>query len=84
MRRRAYKYLTVTDLLKALLGDGFVNTFQHATMGAVFSVDECYSSLPGSSQRANELAGWRSRANANRGVSTMEVVFCALVRAAAI
>jgi hypothetical protein len=30
-------------------------------MGAVFSVDECYSALPDSSQRANELAGWRSR-----------------------
>jgi hypothetical protein len=38
----------VTDLLKALLGNGSVNTFQHATMGAVFSVDECYSSLLGS------------------------------------
>jgi hypothetical protein len=44
-------------------------------MGAVFSLDECYSSLPGGSQRANELAGWRSRGNPNRGVSTMEAVF---------
>jgi hypothetical protein len=44
-------------------------------MGAVFSVDECYSSLLGSSQRAKELAEWRSRANPNRGVSTMEAVF---------
>jgi hypothetical protein len=35
----------VTDLLKALLGNGSVNTFQQATMGDVFSVDECYSSL---------------------------------------
>jgi hypothetical protein len=41
-------YDTVTDLLKALLGKGSVNTFQHATMGAVFSVDECYSSFLGS------------------------------------
>jgi hypothetical protein len=38
----------VTNLLKALLGNGTVNTFQHGTMGAVFSVDECYSSLLGS------------------------------------
>jgi hypothetical protein len=37
----------VTDLLKTLLGNGLVNMFQHATMGAVFSVDECYSSLLG-------------------------------------
>jgi hypothetical protein len=44
-------------------------------MGAVFSVDECYSSLLDSSQRANELAGWRSRGKPNRGVSTMEAVF---------
>jgi hypothetical protein len=36
---------TETDLLNALLGNGSVNIFHHATMGAVFSVDECYSSL---------------------------------------
>jgi hypothetical protein len=35
----------VTGLLKALLDNSSVNTFQHATMGAVFSVGECYSSL---------------------------------------
>jgi hypothetical protein len=35
----------VTDSLKALLDNGSVNTFQHATMGAVFSVDECCSLL---------------------------------------
>jgi hypothetical protein len=57
------------DLINALLGNGSVNPFQHATMGAVFSVDECYSSLLGSSQRANELAEWRSRGNPNRGVT---------------
>jgi hypothetical protein len=38
----------VTDLPKALLGNGSVNTFQQATMGAVFSVDEYNSSLIGS------------------------------------
>jgi hypothetical protein len=38
----------VMDLLKALLGNSSVNTFQQPTMGAVFSVDECYSSLLGS------------------------------------
>jgi hypothetical protein len=38
----------MTDLLRALSGNGSVNTFQHATMGVVFSVDECYSSLLGS------------------------------------
>jgi hypothetical protein len=37
----------VTDLLKALLGNGLVNMFQHATMGAAFSVT-CNSSLLGS------------------------------------
>jgi hypothetical protein len=36
-----------TDLLKALLGNVLGNTFQHVTMGAVFPVDECYSSLLG-------------------------------------
>jgi hypothetical protein len=35
-------------LLKALLGNGSVNTFQHEKMGAVFSVNECYDSLLGS------------------------------------
>jgi hypothetical protein len=35
------------DLLKALLGNGYVNSFQHATMGAVFCMYECYSSLLG-------------------------------------
>jgi hypothetical protein len=44
-------------------------------MGAVFSVRECYTPLLGSSQRANELAGLRSRGNPNRGVSTMVTVF---------
>jgi hypothetical protein len=37
-----------------LPGNGSINTFQHATMGAVFPVDECYISLLGSSQRAND------------------------------
>jgi hypothetical protein len=41
-------YYYVMDLLEALLGNSLVNTFQHATMGAVFSVDECYSTLLGS------------------------------------
>jgi hypothetical protein len=45
-------------------------------MGAVLSADEYYSSLLGSSQRANELAGWRSRGNPNRGI-TQQCVFCA-------
>jgi hypothetical protein len=40
----------VTDLLKALLGNGSVNTFQRATM-------EIVSQLLGSSQRAKELPG---------------------------
>jgi hypothetical protein len=44
-------------------------------MGAVFSVDECYSSLPGISQRANELIGRRSCGNPNKDVTTMEAVF---------
>jgi hypothetical protein len=44
-------------------------------MGATFSVDEYYSSLLVSSQRANELPAWRSRGNPNRIVSTMEAVF---------
>jgi hypothetical protein len=35
-------------MLKALLGNGSVNTFQQATKGAVFSVAECYSSFIGS------------------------------------
>jgi hypothetical protein len=51
-----------------LLGNSSVNTFQHATMGAVFSMDERYSLLLGSSQRDNELAGWWSRGKPNRGV----------------
>jgi hypothetical protein len=38
----------MTDLFKALLGNGSVNTFQHATMGDVVFVNECYSSLLGS------------------------------------
>jgi hypothetical protein len=38
----------VIDLLKELLGNCSVYTFQYATMGAVFAVDECYSSLLGS------------------------------------
>jgi hypothetical protein len=37
----------VTDLLKGLLGNGSVNTFRPATLGAVFSVNECYNSLLG-------------------------------------
>jgi hypothetical protein len=37
----------MADLLKELLGNGSVNTFQHATMVAVFFEDECYSSLLG-------------------------------------
>jgi hypothetical protein len=41
------------DLLKALPGNGFISTFQHTAMGAMFSVDECYSSLLGSSQLAH-------------------------------
>jgi membrane peptidoglycan carboxypeptidase len=40
----------VTYMLKALLSNGSVNTFQHATMAAVFSVEECYSSLLGSTK----------------------------------
>jgi hypothetical protein len=38
----------VTDLLEAFVGNASLNTFQRATMGAMFSVDECYSSLLGS------------------------------------
>jgi hypothetical protein len=53
----------------SLLGNGSVNMFQHAAMGAVFPVDECYSPFLGSSQRVNELAGWRSHGNPNRGVT---------------
>jgi hypothetical protein len=30
----------VTDLPKALLGNGSVNMFQHVTIGVVFSVDK--------------------------------------------
>jgi hypothetical protein len=44
-----------TDLLKALLGHGLINTprYVHATIAC--------SSLLGSGQGANELAVWRSR-----------------------
>jgi hypothetical protein len=38
----------VTDLLKALLGNGSVNTFQNTQQWELFSVEECYSSLLGS------------------------------------
>jgi hypothetical protein len=58
-RRNLY---IVTDLLKTLLGNGSVNTFQYASMGVVFSV--CL--VLGSSQRANGLARKRSRGNPNR------------------
>jgi hypothetical protein len=46
----------VMYLLKAFLGNGSANRFQHATTEAV-SVDECYSSLPGNHQCTNELVG---------------------------
>jgi hypothetical protein len=46
----------VTDVLKVFLGHDSVNMFQRATMEDV-SVDECNSSLLGSSQRAKELVG---------------------------
>jgi hypothetical protein len=46
---------SVTDLLKEFLSNCSVNTFQRAAMEDV-SVDECYSSLLGNSQHANELA----------------------------
>jgi hypothetical protein len=41
------------ELLKALPGNGFINTFQHTAMGAMFSVNKCYGSLLGSSQLAH-------------------------------
>jgi hypothetical protein len=47
----------MTDLLKIFLGNGSVNMFQHATMGAVFSVDECYRSLLGSTTLLAAVGG---------------------------
>jgi hypothetical protein len=44
----------VTDLINALPGNGSVNTHNN---GSCVSVEECYSSLLDSSQRANGLAG---------------------------
>jgi hypothetical protein len=44
----------VTDLINPFPGNGFVNTRNN---GSCVSVEECYSPLLGSSQRANELAG---------------------------
>jgi hypothetical protein len=59
----------VADLLKALLGNGSVNTFQHATMEAVFSVEECYSSLLGSTTiLATVVFSMRSAPRNNRSV----------------
>jgi hypothetical protein len=51
-----------------LLGSGSVNTFEHATVGTVFSLDKCYSLLLDSSQRTNELVRRRSCGNPNRGI----------------
>jgi hypothetical protein len=42
------------DLEKAFLGNGSINVLKRAAMEAVY---QCYSSLLGNSQRANELAG---------------------------
>jgi hypothetical protein len=70
--------LNISVKRDALPGNGTVNTFQKATVGAVFPVDECYSSLLGSSQLANELAEWRSRGNINRGVTQQQTKLCFL------
>jgi hypothetical protein len=40
-----------------MLGNGSVNMFQHATMRAVFSVGECYSSLLGSTTLLAAVGG---------------------------
>jgi hypothetical protein len=45
----------LTDLHKALLGNCSINMFQSEKNGNYVSVDECYSSLLGSSQHANGL-----------------------------
>jgi hypothetical protein len=37
----AWQGNAVTDLLKALLGNGFVNKFQYATVGGEFPADKC-------------------------------------------
>jgi hypothetical protein len=42
-----YFFQCVTHLLKELLGNSSINTFEHATIGDVVSVSECYSSLLG-------------------------------------
>jgi hypothetical protein len=43
-----------TDFINALPGNGSIDTRNN---GNFISVDECYNSFLGSSQRANELAG---------------------------
>jgi hypothetical protein len=45
------------DLMNTVTGNGSVNMHNN---GSRVSVDECYSSLLGSSQRTNELAGLQS------------------------
>jgi hypothetical protein len=47
----------VTHLIRALLGNGLVNTFSTRSSGNCVSVDECYSLLLGNSQHTSELAG---------------------------
>jgi hypothetical protein len=51
------KLSTVTDLLKAFLGNGSVKTFQRVTMEDVSQ----WTNVPRQIQRANELAGKESR-----------------------
>jgi hypothetical protein len=58
---------TVTDLIIALPGNSSVNSPTRNNGSCVVNRRMV--------QRVNELAGWRSLGNPNRGVSTMEVVF---------
>jgi hypothetical protein len=59
----------LTVLLKALLANGPENTFQYATMGTVFFVDERYSSLLGSTTTlatAEVFSMWSALRNKRR------------------
>jgi hypothetical protein len=67
------------DLLKALLGNVSVNMFQHATMGAMFSMDECYSSLLSSTtiMATEEVFSMRSAPhNSRRAVLSAWSMLC--------
>jgi ribosomal protein S26 len=60
-----------------LPGNGSVNTFQHATMEAVFSLDKILQHVA-RQQKARQCPGWIVvSGKPNRDVSTIQAVFCA-------